>query len=67
MQLYNSYMLQAKMHEKEIVRKQYERIFLLDQMGLTYKFLYIHKSRDQPCYPFTEEIFNLILESERRC
>lgn len=65
MQLYNSYMIQANMNEKEIVRKQFERIMSMDQMGLIYKFYYIHKYRENPVYPFVEDIFNLILENEK--
>jgi NADH dehydrogenase [ubiquinone] 1 alpha subcomplex assembly factor 7 len=65
MQLYNSYMMQSKEKEKGILMKQFDRIFSMDQMGLTYKFLYIHKNSSNPVYPFIDEIFNLILENQK--
>ena len=65
MQLYNGYMLQAKENEKQILMQQFDRIFSMNQMGLTYKFLYIHKSKSNPVYPFVPEIFNLIEENQK--
>jgi NADH dehydrogenase [ubiquinone] 1 alpha subcomplex assembly factor 7 len=62
--IFNTYMSIADKNQKEIITRQFERLFLLDQMGLNYKFLYVHKSRDKPIYPFTQDIFNLILDSE---
>jgi NADH dehydrogenase [ubiquinone] 1 alpha subcomplex assembly factor 7 len=64
MQLYNAYMIQAQMHEKLILEKQFDRIFAMNQMGLNYKFFYIQKNRDNPAYPFVQDIFNLILENQ---
>jgi NADH dehydrogenase [ubiquinone] 1 alpha subcomplex assembly factor 7 len=64
MNIFKSYLTMVPMGQKEVVQRQYERIFLLDQMGENYKFLYIHKSKDKPAYPFVQEIFNLILDSE---
>lgn len=65
MQLYNSYMIQAKDTERNIIAQQFDRIFSMDKMGLNYKFLYIHKNKFSPVYPFTDDIFNLILENQK--
>ena len=63
LQIFNSYLHIAKIEEKEIIRSQFNKIFSMDQMGINYKFLYIHKSKDKPIYPFVDEIFNLVLEN----
>jgi NADH dehydrogenase [ubiquinone] 1 alpha subcomplex assembly factor 7 len=62
--IYKAYMTMASMEQKDVITRQYERIFNLDKMGANYKFLYIHKARDKPVYPFVQDIFNLILENE---
>lgn len=53
------------MKKKEILFKQYNRLADQDEMGDVYKFMYIHKKRNKPVYPFTEEAFKLIEQIEK--
>jgi NADH dehydrogenase [ubiquinone] 1 alpha subcomplex assembly factor 7 len=62
--IFNTYQSLAPIGQKDVIKRQYERIFHMDQMGSNYKFLYIHKAMAKPVYPFVQDIFNLILESE---
>jgi NADH dehydrogenase [ubiquinone] 1 alpha subcomplex assembly factor 7 len=45
---------------KDAIAKQFDRLTLEDQMGDTYKFMYIHKNHQKPCYPFTQDVFDYI-------
>jgi NADH dehydrogenase [ubiquinone] 1 alpha subcomplex assembly factor 7 len=62
--IFNTYQSVASMGQKDIIKRQYERIFHLDQMGSNYKFFYVHKAMTKPIYPFVQDIFNLILDNE---
>jgi SAM-dependent MidA family methyltransferase len=46
--------------DKEYVEWSYKKIVDDTEMGKNYKFMYIHKKKVQPVYPFVEEILEMI-------
>jgi NADH dehydrogenase [ubiquinone] 1 alpha subcomplex assembly factor 7 len=52
--------------EKEIISRQFDKLTLEDQMGDTYKFMYVHKYNQKPCYPFTQDVFDYI-DNLKKC
>ena len=52
------------LNKSEIIDRQYHRLVDGDEMGDTYKFLYAHKSNNNPVFPFIDEIMDYINQNK---
>jgi SAM-dependent MidA family methyltransferase len=52
------------LNKSEIIDRQFHRLVDEDKMGDTYKFLYAHKSNNNPVFPFIEEIMDYLKQNK---